>query len=135
MANIVAIETLLDGDRNTIIKVDIVGDGSGDEENKLIFDASAYENTTTLKKLYQLSYELNGFSAFLEWDGTPDKQLITIEESHYEHPYYDWVGGLSNANVSSATGDILLTTVGLGDGDRGYIILHVQHKEVPVGER
>ena len=129
MPNTINIQTLLDGSINTIIKVDIIGDGSGDETKTVIFDASAYHNVTIEKRLYKIEYELNGFNCFLEWDATTDAQLITIEEGHHEHVCWEWIGGYSNGYFAGRNGDILLTTNNLGDGDRGYIILFIKHRE------
>jgi hypothetical protein len=135
MANTIITQTIQDGDRDTIIKVDIVGDGSGDETKTVIFDASTYLNTTVEKKLWKIEYEQTGYSSALEWDAAVDAQLITIEEAHHEHVCWEWFGGYSNAYFSGRTGDILLTTTGLGVGDRGYIILYVKHRELLDGTR
>lgn len=135
MANTIDIQTIQDGDRITIIKVDIIGDGSGEETKTLIFDASTYLNTTTRKKLWQIEYEQTGFSSVLEWDATVDAQLITLEEGHHEEGHWKWMGGYSNTYFAGHTGDILLTTTGLGAGDRGYIILYIKHKALLNGTR
>lgn len=138
MANTVNINTILDGTRDTIIRVDIVGDGSGEETGTIIYDASAYDNKTAIKKVYQIQYCLTGFSTTLYWDstGTPPSPLIAmLEADHYARQEYNWFGGLSNATVTGSIGDILLTTRGLTATDRGYIIIHVQHKEIKAGER
>ena len=134
MVNSVNIETLVDGSRITIIKVDIIGDGSG-EQASVIFDASAYFNTTVDKRLFQIQYCLVGFSAALIWGGTVPKQLITLEADHHGRAEYDWCSGLNNSSVTGHDGDISISTSGLGDGDRGYIIIEVLSQEVPVGTR
>lgn len=135
MVNTIEFQTIQDDSRNTIIKVDIIGDGSGEETKTVIFDASTYLNTTVEKKLWKIEYEQNGFSSVLEWDATADKQLITIEDAHHEHVCWEWFGGYSNAYYAGRTGDILLTTSGLGAGDRGYIILYIKHRELLKGTR
>jgi len=135
MANTIEFQTFENGSRNTIIKVDIIGDGSGEETKTIIFDASAYLNTTVDKHLEKIEYEQTGFSSVLEWDATADRQLITIEENHHEHVCWEWFGGYSNTYYAGRTGDILLTTVGLGAGDRGYIILYVKSRELLNGTR
>jgi hypothetical protein len=126
MANTITKTTIQDGKRNTIIKVDIIGDGSGDESNYLIFDASAYYNPTVNKKLNRVKYTLDGFSARLIWDATIDAPLLTLEKDKYSDFCFD--GGLSNTYFPGRTGDILLTTIGLGAGESGTIILHIQSK-------
>lgn len=135
MANTIDIQLIQDGTRDTIIKVDILGDGSGDESGTVIFDASTYLNTTVEKKLWRYEYALQGFVADLDWDATAPAPLATLVENHHEEVLWEWFGGYSNAYFAGRTGDILLTTVGLGAGDRGHIILYVKHRELLNGTR
>jgi len=126
MANAITKTTILDGKRNTIVKIDIVGDGTGDESSTVIFDASAYYNTTVNKKLNRIQYVLDGFSARLLWDATTDAPLWTLEKDKYSDFCFN--GGLSNTYYAGATGDILLTTIGIASGESGTIILYLQSK-------
>jgi hypothetical protein len=126
MANTITKTTIQDGKRNTIIKIDILGDGTGEETNTVIFDASTYYNPTVNKKLNRIKYTLDGFSARLLWDATSDAPLLTLEKDKYSDFCFD--GGLSNTYYAGATGDILLTTLGLGAGESASIILFIQSK-------
>ena len=134
MANIVNIEKVIDGSSVVVIKVDIVGDGSG-EESIVIYDTSTFLNTTARKKITQMQYCLNGFSAALIWDGTVPKQIVTLVENFYEHPNFEWFGGINNSKVTVPNGDISIVTSGLGAGDRGDLVLEIRCQEVPIGER
>jgi hypothetical protein len=127
MANTIISKTIQDGKRNTIIKIDIVGDGSGEESAVKIFDASTFLNTTVNKKVNRIQYALNGFSAKLLWDnGSNGKPLLSLVTDHYSDFEFD--GGLSNTDITNRTGNILITTTGLGSNDNGSIILYIQSK-------
>jgi len=130
MANIVTTQTILDGSRNTIIKVTILGDGSGELTNQIIFDSSAYANDTQNNKLWRIQYNLNGFGGTLYWDATTDVQLMSLTPNYAGDQKFFWNGGLVNNAGVGKTGDILLTTSGLGSIPQGTgeIILYVKKK-------
>lgn len=130
MANIVTTQTILDGSRNTIIKVTILGDGSGELTNQIIFDSSAYANDTQNNKLWRIQYNLNGFSGTLYWDATTDVQLMSLTPNYAADQKFFWNGGLVNNAGAGKTGDILLTTSGLASlpAGTGEIILYVKKK-------
>jgi hypothetical protein len=126
MANTITTTTIQDGKRNTIIKIDIVGDGSGEETLAVIFNASSYYNITVNKKLNRIQYALNGFSAKLFWAATANAPLLSLVANHQSDLKYD--GGLSNTYYAGHTGNILITTTGLVAGSNGTIILYIQSK-------
>lgn len=131
MVNTVTKTTLQDGHRTTIVKINIVGDGSGEETEKVIFLVSDYVDTSAKKKLVNITYALSGFNARLLWvdAASPFEPLISLEsEKANQLCFEDQYGGLSNTQVTGATGSIAMTTLGLGAGDHGYIILTVQSK-------
>jgi hypothetical protein len=132
MANTITTQVIVDGSRNTIIKVFIIGDGSGEETNTVVFDASAYKTASTSNKLRKTCYNLNGFEAVLNWDATANVPLITLGQGHQEQiDFFRYGGGLPNNGGAGRTGDILMTTTGLGAGDEGYIIFYINQREVP----
>lgn len=128
MATTVQQDILLDDSRNIIVKYDINCDAGDDLDNILLFDASSFFNKTFDKKVWCVEYELNGFSVYLEWFGTAYKQIITLEEGHHEKVDWAWFGGYPNTRVVGANGDIYISTNGITDGDRGYIILYIKNK-------
>jgi hypothetical protein len=139
MAHAVTTQTLIDGSRNTIIKVNIKGDGitAAELTNYVIFDASAYVTASTSNKLCRIQYCLNGFSAELHWDATTDVPLISLASDHpQDHNFFnDYMGfaGLVNNAGDGVTGDILITTNGLASSTNdGFIVFYIVEREVPV---
>lgn len=131
MANAIASQTIVDGAHALVVKVTIVGDGSGEETDTVILDASAYTPATTNYSLWKIWYCLNGFSAFLEWDATANVHLISLALDHPHYTDYECFGGIPNDGAAGRTGDILITTAGLGAGDSGHIIFFMKKREVP----
>ena len=125
--------------RNTIIKINITGDGATELNKRTIYDASAYDNPTIEQKLWKIEYQLENFSGELYWDGTPDDLIITLDDTEHRQLCEKWIGGLANAHVSGRTGDIILTTKGLDNTAiallKGYIILYVKHRALKDGTR
>lgn len=129
MPNTIQTQVIVDGIRDTIIKIYILGDGSPDEVNTVIFDASAYRTQSTDNKLREICYQLNGFEATLYWGATANVPIITLEQDIQEEvDYFPLGGGLVNNATTGRTGDILITTKGLDDGDDGYIILYLNQR-------
>jgi hypothetical protein len=137
MAHAITTQTFVDGSRDTIIKVNIKGDGSsGELSNSIIFDASAYLTQSTDNKLYRIQYCLNGFSAELLWDATSNVPLISLAKDHpMDHDFFDHCfgfGGIVNNGAAGRTGDILITTLGLASTTLdGFIIFYIKEREVP----
>jgi hypothetical protein len=128
MPNVITSRTILDGSRKTIVKINITGDGSGEESLTKIYDASAFTAADVNNALEAIEYCLNGFSASLFWDATTDLSLISLAADHPGEEDFREIGSLNNSSGTGKTGDILMTTVGLGAGDTGFIILHIKQK-------
>lgn len=125
MANTVTLTTILDGKRNLIKRIDILGDGSGEVSDSVVVDVSAHGATAVaiVKEYHQLS----GFTAALEWDATADTHIMTCAGEGGLN--FREIGGPINNNAGDGkTGDILLTTIGLGSGERGTITLEMVKK-------
>jgi hypothetical protein len=132
MPNSIATQVLEDGRRNTVIKWTIVGDGSGDETATVIFDASAYKTASTANKLWEIEFSTVGASAILYWDATTDIPLLSIPANHSEKMCFGAFGGIINNAGTGITGDIVITTSGLGSNDHMTIIMWVKERGVPV---
>ena len=123
MANTISTQVLVDGLKNLVLKVNIVGDGSGDESGTLLIDASAYNaDQLTLMHLHGL---LNNFTADLLWDATADVRILHVPDYDVDKNFKHF-GGLTNNAGAGKTGDILLSTTGLGNGEVGTLILELQ---------
>jgi hypothetical protein len=127
MANTITKTTILDGAHNFIMLLNISGDGSGDETNTNIFTRASFAPTTgTEIVIKHISGNLNGFTAALSFDATTDLIFASCAATWFD---YDWAcfGGISsNKAGAGAIGDILLTTVGLGAGEKGTITIEMK---------
>lgn len=127
MAGTITVQKIVDGSRNVIIKATIGGDA--DLSNAVLFDASAYVGANTNNKLMKIQFALDGFDARLLWDATANVDLIALPENYMDTQCYKFFGGIPNNAGAGKTGDILITTVGLGAGDDGHIILYLKKKD------
>lgn len=132
MANAITSQTIIDGQRDVIVKITITGDGSGDETDTVIFDASSFTPAFTDDKLMKYWVSPLGFTMKLSWDATANIPIVTVPSDHDEDTDFTFFGGIVNNTGAGKTGDILLTTTGLGAGDVGYIVLSIKKKGVPV---
>jgi hypothetical protein len=127
MANTITKTTILDGLHNFVMLLNISGDGSGDETNTNIFTRASFAPTTgTEIVITKAAGNLNGFTATLIFDATTDLPVISCPATWFE---YDWkcFGGVSsNKAGAGAAGDILLSTVGLGAGEKGTIMIEMK---------
>jgi len=134
MANEITTQVILDGRYQTVTKITIEGDGTGEETATVIWDASAYTPVPVNNKLRKIIYLQNGFSSTLYWDATANVMIMELDDSLQEE--IDFSGGegryagLPNNAGTGKTNDILITTVGLGAGDKGYIILYVDKSDI-----
>ena len=127
MANVVDVNTQLDGERNAVFHIRIEGDGSGDEAATQLIDMSTLSGSPSSLKIRAVDGKLTGFSASLLWDATTDELACEVPAGA-SFVDADMYGGIINNAGSGVTGDIMLTTVGLGSGDNGVIVLEVRKK-------
>ncbi len=119
MANTIARQVLFDGSRKHVERFTIIGDGSGEETATLVNAVSGNMGVTT--KFVRVDANLSGFSARLLWDAsTPVFFQQLVSDEPIIHDYYDYGGIINNAGAG-VTGDIKITTSGLGNGDSGSI--------------
>ena len=134
MANNIETLTILDGTsqgRDIVIKINIIGDGSGDETLLKVFDHTAYSNTTVTKKVVNAQYCLNGFSASLFWgvNNLPsDNLIIACQADHYDTQEFErTVSSINNGGITDRDGDIYMSTIGLELNDTGYIVIKINN--------
>jgi hypothetical protein len=127
MANDIVTRVLHDGERNVVLHIAITGDGSGEETATELVDVSALGLSPAEVKLHAITGDLTGFSLTLEWDATANEVAWEVPVGHsfmdFEH-----TGGVINNAGDGKTGDIDFTTVGLGDGDVGTLLLELRKK-------
>jgi len=127
MANSITKQTIVDGSRKLVVKVHIEGDGSGEETNLVLIDASSYSPASTDIKIIGIHSTFQGFTADLAWDATANVPIINIPDYEYNlnGDQIGYFGGLVNNAGTGKTGDILISTTGLGAADHGTIILEM----------
>ena len=131
MANSIVKQTIVDGSKWLIVKIHIEGDGTGDEADTVLIDASTYNPVFTNESLVGLHANLTGFTCDLLWDATANVAITNIpdyEVNWSEDELPNKMGGVPNNAGAGKTGDILITTVGLGAGDHGTIVLKIKKK-------
>jgi hypothetical protein len=129
MANTITKTHLLNGPLNLVTHVTIVGDGSGEESAAILIDRSTFAPDGTKLILDKVTGHLTAFSARLLWDATADLEICQMPADQWF--FYDWcgVGGFPSGKAGAGgTGDLLITTASLGNGDRGTFTLYMRKK-------
>lgn len=126
MANTVARRVILNGSRNYVVEFTVVGDGTGEETLTRINETSGDMGTDN--KIMSINYVLNGFNAKLYFDASTDLFAWGLDSDKQETVKFNKVGGLVNNAGTGKTGDLLITTTGLGIGDSGSIIVWFRKK-------
>lgn len=116
MADTVSTQTLIDGQRDLVVKLTNLSDSTGESAVKKVDVASG-----TVLKLMRVYYSVNGMVASLFWDADTDVRLLDLAGDG-DHDFRDF-GGIPNNAGAGVTGDVLLTTTGAASGDSYWIIL------------
>lgn len=124
MANTIARQVLLNGTQLYVVKLTIIGDGSGEESAILVNNTTGDLGTNS--KIMKIVSSVSGFHARLLFDATTDVFAWELTDSACNIIDFEKEGGLINNAGTGITGDILLTTVGLGAGDSGSILLVIR---------
>ena len=128
MANLITTTYQLNGSKLFTVKVDIVGDGSGDEAASALITTAALTGTPSTFKIRAIQWELVGFTAQLLWDATSDVQAFVLPQGVAGGIRFADTGQhLVNNASTGKTGTLNITTAGLGATGRGTIIIEGQH--------
>lgn len=125
MANTIQTQVMSDGPRNLVLNIYISGDGSGDESATLLVDASSYGASSLSLESFWANF--SGFTADLLWDATANVPFLHLADYDVNYAPHK-ANGIPNNAGAGKTGDILITTVGLGSGDKGSLILTLKKK-------
>lgn len=128
MANIVTTRILEDGVRNAVIHAYIASDGaSGDETDTVLVDVSTLAGAPSAVSVLKVTGNFAGFTGVLEWDATADVPFLAVpDSSEFEFDGCEFAGITNNAGAG-VTGDITITTTGLGTaGDAGHLTFWVR---------
>ena len=129
MADAVTSQTIIDGERNCVMKFTNVSDGTGESAvAKVDVSALASNSAGTAcseVRVMRVSHAVVGMSVQLFLDATSNVLLMELAESSNGHMDFKDFGGLSNNAGSGKTGDILFTTKGHSSGDTYSIVLEM----------
>jgi hypothetical protein len=129
MADAVTTQTIIDGERNCVMKFTNVSDGSG-ESAVVKVDVSALtansEGTSCSEvRVMRISHAIVGMSVQLFLNASTNVLLVELAESSNGHMDFKDFGGLPNNAGSGKDGDILFTTKGHSSGDTYSVTLEM----------
>ena len=123
MADSTTSQTLVDAERNTVMKFTNISDGTG-ESAVLKVDVSTLAGAPTSVRIDRIDYDIAGMAVNILWDADTDATCIVLA-GHGTLDFCD-VGGLQNNAGTGKTGDILFTTIGHTANDTYSIVLHMK---------
>ena len=129
MADAVASQTLIDGERMAIMKFTNLSDGTG-ESKVLKVDVSALTSSAsglactgvTITKIHAATH---GMEVLMYWDATADVLIQTIPQNSLYTLDFEKFGGLTNNAGAGKNGDILFSTSDASAGDEYTIVLEM----------
>ena len=129
MADTVTTQTIIDGERNCIMKFTNVSDGTGESAVAKV-DVSALSSNSDGKacsevRIVRVSHAIVGMSVQLFFDATTNVLLMELAESSNGHMEFKEFGGIPNNAGSGKTGDVIFTTKGHSSGDTYSIVLEM----------
>lgn len=119
MANTVTTTTVYGGgdSRYVTTLTTILGDGSGQVTDSIIYDNSAFVANVTKGTLVYLDVAATASTGILiEWDQTTDFLAWAGNGLYPTKKKFECFGGIKNPGGTGATGDLLVTTTGLASG-------------------
>ena len=132
MADAVASQTILDGERLAGLRFTNVSDGTG-ESNVVKVDVSALGANSagtacTEVKIQRIYWACIGMSVRLDFDASTNVLAVGLPADSTGDEYYDNFTGIPNNAGSGKTGDILFTTTGASANDTYMVILELIKK-------
>ncbi len=129
MADAVTSQTIIDGERNCVMKFTNVSDGTGESAVAKVDVSALASNAAGVAcsevRVMRISHAIVGMSVQLFLDATSNVLLVELAESSNGHMDFKDFGGLPNNAGSGKTGDILFTTKGHSSGDTYSITLEM----------
>ena len=128
MADAVATQTLLDGERLVVMKFTNLSDGSGESAVNKIIVANLAPNSFGAAcvdlKINKVWSTTTGMGVNILWDATTDVLAWTIPaDTNYWMEFGEQLGGIPNNAGTGKTGNLAFSTVGASAGDAYSIIL------------
>lgn len=129
MADAVASQTLLDGERMAIMKFTNLSDGTG-ESKVLKVDVSALTSSASGKAcdgvtITKIHASTHGLEVQIYWDATTDVFCWCVPQNSTYTMDFEKFGGLTNNAGTGVTGDVLFSTADASAGDFYTIVLEM----------
>ena len=129
MADAVTSQTIIDGERNCVMKFTNVSDGTGESAVAKVDVSALASNSAGIAcsevRVMRVSHAIVGMSVQLFLNATSNVLLVELAESSNGHMDFKDFGGLPNNAGSGKNGDILFTTKGHSSGDTYSITLEM----------
>tara|TARA_R100001129_G_scaffold47937_1_gene32731 strand:+ start:650 stop:1057 length:408 start_codon:yes stop_codon:yes gene_type:complete len=129
MADAVTTQTIIDGERNCVMKFTNVSDGTGESAVAKVDVSALASNAAGVAcsevRVMRISHAVVGMSVQLFFDASSNVLLAELAESSNGHMEFADFGGIPNNAGSGKTGDILFTTKGHSSGDTYSIVLEM----------
>jgi len=129
MADAVTSQTIIDGERNCIMKFTNVSDGTGESAVAKVDVSALTSNSEGVScsevRVMRVSHAIVGMSVQLFLNATSNVLLMELAESSNGHMDFKDFGGIPNNAGSGKNGDILFTTKGHSSGDTYSIVLEM----------
>ena len=130
MADAVATQTLLDGEKMVVQKFTNVSDGSGESEVVKVdvsaLVANARGQACTGVVIEKIWWQCIGMKVQILWNASSNVFCIELGENQSGNHDYTSFGGLINNAGSGKDGDVLFTTVGHTSADTYTIIMSMR---------
>ena len=129
MADAVASQTLLDGERMAIMKFTNLSDGTG-ESKVLKVDVSTLTSSASGKAcdgvtITKIHASTHGLEVQIYWDATTDVFCWSVPQNSTYTMDFEKFGGLTNNAGAGVTGDVLFSTADASAGDFYTIVLEM----------
>jgi hypothetical protein len=130
MADTVTVTTINDGDKNIVVQLQNVSDGTGESavtKIDITTLASADGKVPQSLSLQEIQWNMQGIDYVqLLYDATVDDELVLLNGNGYKN--LEDVGGISDPQSAGSTGSINLTTGGATSGGTYDIICRFKKK-------
>ena len=127
MANTITVTPMINGSKLGSYRVDIVGDGSGDETGFVLLDPANMTGKPAKFKVRAVQWDDVGFDAFFYWQASANVLAWSLPKGVSGGLRFADTGAhLTNNAGAGVTGRLLLVTSGLVAGGRGSIYIETQ---------
>jgi hypothetical protein len=127
MADVVASQTLLDGERLFIGKFTNISDGTGETAvvkiNPSTLSVNAYGRACNGVKINKIWATTHGMEVRILWDATTDVFAWLVPQNTNYLMDFSSFGGLQNNAGTGVNGNVLFTTADMSAGDMYTIVI------------